>query len=249
MADVAWAILLPRASALAAGVLRLRADVRVREADENAIWIRGENLTEELDLELRKLPGARRHTVDAEDLYTEVDHRIPAGTLPAGGWLPLSAWLALAPQPAALAGGLPRRAALRVVRADAEHPASLLLTTIEAWAVYATTAPAVRLRPLRFAVCADGRTIVQGTPLPPVRGRRYYDRSGVALPCGFTFSPAVEPAALRERLGLSDGDLALFGEDGTYQHLAADGFTRATRAAARLSSPKSVRASLEGAQP
>src|SRR3954452_1496605 len=66
MTDTAWAVLLPRASALAAGALRLRGDVRVREADDNSfIWLRGEKLTDELDLELRKLPGARRHTLDA----------------------------------------------------------------------------------------------------------------------------------------------------------------------------------------
>jgi hypothetical protein len=240
MTDPAWAVLLPRASALAAGALRLRGDVRVREADDS-VWLRGDRLTEELDLELRKLPGARRHTVDADDRYTEVDHRIPAGSLPDDGWVPLSTWLAPAPQPAALAGELRRRATLRIVRADTEHPASVLLTTIDAWAAYAATAPSVRLRPLRFAVCADGRTVVHGTPLPPMPGRRYAERDGIALPAGFTFSPAVEPAALRDLLASQPGDLALFAEDGTYEHLASENFTRATRAAAR--------ATLEAVQP
>ena len=240
MTETAWAVLLPRASALAAGALRLRGDVRVREADDDSVWLRGDKLTEELDLELRKLPGARRHTVDADDRYTEVDHRIPAGTLPDGGWVALSAWLGPAPQPAALAGHLPRRATLRIVRAETEQPASVLLTTIHAWAAYATTAPAVRLRPLRFAVCADGRTVVHGTPLPPMPGRRYTERDGIALPAGFTFSPAVEPAALRDLLALQPGDLAVFAEDGTWEHLVAENFARATRAA--------TRASLEGMQ-
>ena len=234
MNQTAWAVLLPRTSVLAAGALRLRGDVRVREADD-ALWLRGDNLTDELDLELRRLPGALRHTVDTDDRYTETDHRIPAGTLPADGWVPLSSWLKPQPQPAALAGTLPRRAPLRVERSETEQPASLLLTTLAAWHTYATTAPAVRLCPLRFAACANGRTIIHGTPLPPVQGRRYAERDGVAVPCGFAIVPRLEPAVLRDVLALKPGDVVLFAEDGSYEQINAGSFARATRAAARAS--------------
>ena len=215
MNQTAWAVALPRESSLAAGALRLRGDVRVRDAGDGAVWLRGDALSEDLDLELRKLPGARRHTVDPEGHYTEVGHRVPAGTLPADGWVALSAWLAPAPQPAALAGELPPRAAPRLERCDVEQPASALLTTVAAWAAYAATAPAVRLRPLHFAVCDDGRAIVRGSPLPPMPGRRYHEADGVAVPCGFALAPALEPAVLRDVLGLSPGDLALFSDDGS----------------------------------
>jgi hypothetical protein len=232
---VAWAVLLPRASALAAGALRLRGDVRVREEEEELLWLRGEDLGEELDLELRKLPGARRHTVDGDGRFTEVGHRIPAGTLPSNGWKPLSTWLSPGPQPAALAGDVPQRVVLRVERTGVERPASVLLTSVEAWAAYARRAPAARLRPLTFAACADGRTIVRGAPLPPVPGRRYAEREGVAVPCGYAWSPPVEPAVVRQVLRLAAGDLALFAGDGTHERVDAAHFARATRAAARAS--------------
>jgi hypothetical protein len=199
------------------------------------LWLRGEELGDELDLELRKVAGARRHTVDGEGRFTEVGHRIPAGTLPNDGWSLLSAWLAPGPQPAALAGDVPQRVVLRVERAGVERPASVLMTDAEAWAAYAGRAPAARLRPLTFAACADGRVVVRGAPLPPVPGRRYAEREGVAVPCGYAWSPPVEPAVVRQVLRLGAGDLALFAEDGTYERVDAAHFTRATRAAARAS--------------
>src|SRR5207248_2131641 len=113
------------------------------------------------------------------------------------------------------------------------RPASVLVTALADWVAYATTVPAIRLRPLRFAAAADGRALVRGTPLPPIQGRRYTEAAGLAVPAGFDWSPPVEPAVLRKLLGLGDGDLALFDEDATYERIDASQFARATRSAAR----------------
>jgi len=210
----------------------LRGDVRACEAGD-ALWLRGDDLSEELDLDLRKLPGARRYTVNADESVTAVGRQLPADDLPRGPWSALSDWLAPKPQPAALAGQVEARLSLRVERAGTEQPATVLLTTAAAFADYAAVAPAVRLRPLRFAAASDGRVILWGTPLPPMPGRRYADRDGVAVPCGLGWSPPLEPAVLRMLLGLAAGDLALFHEDGSYEHVGADAFARAGRPAAR----------------
>ena len=227
-----WAVQLPRGAARAAGALRLRADVLACEAGD-ALWLRGDDLSEEVDLELRKLPGARRYTVNADESVTPVGRQLPTGDLPGGPWSALSAWLAPRPQPAALAGRVEARLALRIERTGAEQPATVLLTTAAAFADYAGAAPAVRLRPLRFAAASEGRVVLWGTPLPPMPGRRYADHDGVAVPCGFGWSPPLQPPVLRALLGLAGGDLALFHEDGSYEHVGADAFARAGRAAAR----------------
>ena len=171
--------------------------------------------------------------INADDTVTPVGRRLPVDDLPRGPWSPLSAWLAPHPQPAALAGQVEARLMVRIERTMVEQPATLMLTTAPAFADYAAAAPAVRLRPLRFAAASDARVVVWGTPLPPVPGRRYADREGVAVPCGFAWSPPLEPAVLRALLGLAAGDLALFHEDGSYEHVTADAFARAGRAAAR----------------
>jgi hypothetical protein len=227
-----WAVQLPRSSARAAGALRLRPDVRVVEIGAT-LWLRGNNLDEALDVELRKLPGARRFTVNPDDTVTEIGRRLPADDLPTDPWLPLFEWLTPQPQPAALSGEVGDRVPLRLERTGAEHAATALLTTAGTFAAYASTAPAVRLRPLRFAAASDGRVVLWGSPLPPLPGRRFTDTDGVAVPCGFAWAPAVEPAMLCQLLQLGPGDLALFHEDASHERIDAASFARATRAAAR----------------
>lgn len=228
-----WAVRLPPGAAASAAALRLRPGISATE-DGDWVWLRGDDLDEELDLELRKLPGAVRHLIGDAGAVTEIGRRLPSGELPADAhWVPLSSWAAVKPQPAALSGALPDRATLRLERANAEQPATILLTTIQDFADYATAAPLVRLRALRVAASADGRAVLRGDPLPPLPGRRYAEFEGIAAPCGFAISPPLEPAVLRALLDLSPDDLALFHQDGTYERIDASSFARASRGTAR----------------
>jgi hypothetical protein len=228
----AWAVSIPADKALAAGALRLRPGVLVCATDDG-VWLRGERLTEELELELRKLPGAQRFSVGEGDVLTPEGARIPRGRLPDAGWQALSAWLVPAPQPPSFAGRTDGRVTPRLVRAEHEEPATVLVTTLNEWSVYASEAPLVRLRRLRFATAADGRTAVRGDLLPPVPGRRYVERDGVAVPCGLKLSPDVDPPTVRRLLRIEVDDLALFHDDGSWEWIAAADFVAATRAAAR----------------
>jgi hypothetical protein len=221
------------ASAGAAAALRLRTDVSAAE-DGDWLWLRGDDLDEALDLELRKLPGAIRHLVGPTDAVTEVGRRLPTGELPDDlRWAPLSSWAAVQPQPAALSGESPPRVPLRLRRVDHEEPATILVTTVQAFADYAIAVPLIRLRPLRVAAASDGRAVLRGDPLPPLPGRRYAERDGIAAPCGFAFVPPVEPTVIASLLDLSPDDLALFHEDGSYERIDATSFARASRGTAR----------------
>ncbi|HWE97184.1 MAG TPA: hypothetical protein VG269_24705 [Tepidisphaeraceae bacterium] len=229
-----WAVRLPLDKAPVAASLRTWPGVLACETD-SCLWLRGSHLTDELTLELRKLPGAERYTLLDDDSVTPIGARVPSGKLPDTGWQPLAAWIAPAPQPAALSGKLDRRAAMRLVRVGGEERASVLVTNMTAWAEYARSAPQVRLGPLRFAVAADGRALVRGIPLPSIAGTRYVEAEGIAIPCGFRPSPPIDPSVLRTRLGISPTDLALFHEDGSWERLDSNDFVGATRSSARAS--------------
>ncbi|HEY2587416.1 MAG TPA: hypothetical protein VGI81_16850 [Tepidisphaeraceae bacterium] len=227
-----WAIRLHPSALLAAGAVRLRGGIEACEA-AGLVWLRGQELSDELAYELRKLAADGLLDVAADATLTRPATILPEGKLPEADWQPLDHLLAPAPQPAALGGELPGRVALRLERADQESPATLLLMTIESWTAYATGAPAVRLAPLMMASCADGRVVVRGTPLPPVRGTRFTLNEGIAIPCGLRVMPPIDAAVLKELLGLADGDIALFHPDGSYQRIDAASFARATRGGAR----------------
>jgi len=233
-ATTAWAARVPREAAAAAAALRLRDDVLVAEAGDH-VWFRGPALSAALELELRKIPGAERFDLGDDGSLTPHGARVPTASLPELPWQRPDAFFRVTPQPAALPGKVSTRATLRVVREPAarEREATVLVTSHSTWAQYASTAPQVRLRALRFAASADGRVLVRGTPLPPLAGRRYVEQDGVALPAGYAFSPAIDAASVRALLGTDAPSLVLFHEDGTYERIDATEFVAASRSAAR----------------
>jgi hypothetical protein len=152
-----------------------------------------------------------------------------------GPWEPLARWLGVA-IPSPCAAGRPGQAvAIQLHRCfDFQEP-SILLTTMEPWATCADDCPQVRLDRWRFAVAADGRVLVQGLPLPSLPGQRLVEREGIAVPAGWSWSPPVEPAVVRELFRLDSGSLAIWHVDGSWERIASGDFVRATRAAIRAS--------------
>jgi hypothetical protein len=115
---------------------------------------------------------------------------------------------------------------------EPEEP-SLLITRWQHWHEYALTAPQVRLERLAMALADDGRVLLLGTPLPPLPGEQWVVRAGVAAPAGWIWSPAVDPAVIRELLELPPHDLALLHTGGNWELVAAGNLVRVTRSAAR----------------
>src|SRR5262249_44674594 len=107
--------------------------------------------------------------------------------------------------------------------------ANVLVIPLYRWLTYGTGAPQMRLDRRGFAVSSDERVIVHGSPLPPLQGERFYEGAGVALPCGWGWSPAIEPELLQRAWKLGPRDLALVRPDGTWEHIRGEQFVRATR--------------------
>jgi hypothetical protein len=162
--------------------------------------------------------------------------------LPAGPWTPLADWLDFELPAAAWPGELPERIALTLIRCSGNEEAAeatLLLTSLSAWATYGRTAPRVRLDRWTFAVDGRSRVLVRGTPLPPLPGQRFVVSAGIAVPAGWRLEPDVDAqtvwdALRREKPGLSDGDLAVCFPDNAWEHVPGDSFVKADRSAIRL---------------
>jgi hypothetical protein len=229
-----WAVRLPKDQTGALGRLRTTPGIELHEA-KNEVWLRGLTRTESLDRELMLLPGASRFTVLPDGQLLAWGQRVPLGYLPEGTWHPLSNWLVFEIPPAAFAARSFHRVTLRIEPSHEETPATVLVTTLNAWRQYCVTAAEVRLRPLMFAVAEDGRVMVRGAPLPSAPGERYVETRGIAVPCGFSIVPRLDAELIAQLLELSAGDLALFDRGGGYERISAGEFVRASRSAARLS--------------
>lgn len=227
-----WVAHLNAAESSAVADLRLIAGLEIAETG-GVVWLRGAALTDSLRLSLRKVPGLCRFDLLAGGRLLAEGARVPLGRLPELRWQPLRQWLPVRLSTAPGLPAMPPGVRLRLVRSAEERAASGLLADLPAWLAFATEAPEMRLRPLRFAAARDGRVWIEGSPLPAISGRRFYVKDGVAISCGFTWTPALSVAALRRWLGLAEGDVALAVEEGDWEIIRAEQFVPATRSAVR----------------
>ena len=215
------------------GRLRRRSGVEVCQ-HQDAIWVRVREISDELEVELRKLPGTR-FSVLPDGQLVRFGKLVPSGHLPDDRWVRLARWMTVQADPPALSGEVSDGIGLRIVRGGQSGESNVIVTSLERWQKYAVGAPQVRLDRWAFAINGEGKIVVRGEPLPPVQGGRFVERSGVAVEAGWTWSPRIAPDVLSEALGLASGDVALLYEDGTWDHVQAADFVRATRSAVRLS--------------
>ncbi|MBS0261025.1 MAG: hypothetical protein JSS02_03640 [Planctomycetes bacterium] len=231
-----WAVCVPRDAARAVAGLRLERGIEVLELPD-ALWLRGDSLDEALSRRLWCLPGGRRFEVGGRGELRPLNSRLPQGQLPSGTWIAIGDWAQVELPPAAFAGISSERAALTLVRQPGEHDANVLLLPWSVWAAYGLSAAKVRLDRLRFVLSDAGTVVVHGEPLPPLPGERFYEQAGIALPCGWGWSPAIEPELLAKAWRLKSQDLALVATDGSWQKIPAANFVRAARSAIRETTP------------
>ena len=236
-----WVARLGRdAAGAVAATLRLRADVKGCFID-GELWLRGDSLDDALDAAIARLAPITRFTLTQDDELIRIGNLLPERKLPPARWQALSTLLNVDRPAAALPANLPPRVGLSVIRSsDAEHAASMLLVMLQSWSQYAESASAARLGRLAFAATRD-RALIAGTPLPPLDGVRLWEHGeGIVVPCGFALSPAIDAATLRRALELVEGDVALFGEDGSWELIPAGAFVPARRSAVRLAAARST---------
>lgn len=241
-----WAIRVCRADAPSvAASLRLRPNLRAALDPHRGVggdplagdlWLRGDAMDEALDRVIRQLAPAARFSISTAGQGEELiphGHLLPVARLPDRlQWQPLDELFAIERPAAALPGHPPSPVKIAIIRCDTERPAAMLRTSLVTWATYAERAPGIRLRALRFAASA-GEVLITGQPLPPLPGERLWTSDGIVVPCGWTWSPPVDAATLRRALSLREHDVALFGDDGSWQYVPAEAFVAARRSAVR----------------
>ena len=120
---------------------------------------------------------------------------------------------------------------LAVVPGGEMREPSLLEASLDGLAAYAQAAPQWRLERWAFVATDDGRVLVRGLPLPPLSGNRFVESDGVCVTAGCAWSPAVEPAIVRQLLQLEEGEIAIFWEVGSFDRIAAGDWVRVSRSA------------------
>jgi hypothetical protein len=227
-----WAIVLPLTSARALAALRNVAGLEVCVVDQ-LIWLQGDSLDAAMRKLLLGLPALDRYLIHDDEQLTPWNKLTPQARLPAGPWMKLAEWATLSLPPRGWPGERPVAVQLQLVRSGRERAAGALLCDWRVWADYATAAPQVRLEGLAFVANSARQTIIRGATLPPIPAHPLTDNAGILVPAGWSWSPAIDAAAVRQMFSLNDGETALWLAGESWQRIAADAWVAATRSAVR----------------
>lgn len=227
-----WVIQLAGTDAASLAGLRLSPGLEVAE-QAACLWLRSRNTEEALMRAVVCVPALARFEWLANGALRPVTSRIPSAAMPALEWQPLARWLSVTARATAWPAAMPRPVPMKLVRSTVEAEPGLLLTEWTAWTHFVHTAAEVRLRPLRFAVDAGRRVLVQGRPLPPLPGQRFVSHGPVAVPAGFTWEPFVSREVLAKAWRVAPDALILWQVDNTLSRLHLEQLLPVTRSALR----------------
>lgn len=211
---------------------RTRAGWEICQAGES-LWLRCPDQSSARE-KTAALPCTGRFRADAAGRLIPWSGTLPVGRMPEGPWEALAVWLTVAPPAAVLPGRSQARVEVKLERSTLEQTPAALLVNLDDLLAWAETASRLRLGKLKFAVSAtDGRTLVTGTPLPPVPGVACYFHGRLTLPCGWDFAPPLWPAWVEQSLALPQGALALLDPAGRVEILEQESFTALSLSALR----------------
>ena len=174
-------------------------------------WLRGAGLDAELHRLLAPIADGPVFELASDGRLTPFGAAVPIERLPEADWKPLSDILTpILPLSQMTAVQVPRLR-LTLERTTSEQDATLLVTEWTSFSNWALTAPEVRLRSCRFAVCRESlaefgsssgprhqvggprhRVAIMGQLLPPLVGARFWLTGSIAIPLGFHWVPRVD---------------------------------------------------------
>lgn len=172
--------------------------------DGTMLWLRGEGLDEARQRLLAPIADGPVYRLEDDGRLTPCGNAVPTGRLPDLQWQPLNPVLPLAKMAVVR---LPRTA-LVLERSSNERQDVILVTDWTSFQGWALSAPEIRLQACRFAVeettrierdsnlTNSVRVVIQGDPLPPLSGERYWLAGCVGVPLGYRWSPAVDVLTL-----------------------------------------------------
>ena len=232
-----FVVVLDESDAAALGPLRAQPGLQAARLDAS-IWLLGRiDDGGPLPVAVRRLPARQQYWLREKDLLFLPDALTPERRLPTLDWKPLAAFLPVSLPVSALPAVLTESIRIRLRPSGRAEKSAALLAAWTDWAAYAHTAPATRLRPLRFAANTRQQALVLGEPLPPLRGREYWLQGKLLLPCGFDFEYPVLAELVEAKFLSGPTAYLLFDEHGSWEELMSGDLLPAQRSAIRLTQP------------
>jgi hypothetical protein len=247
MSAIQWVIRVERGFAEQLILLKNRSGVQVCDAAGSSyVWAKGTvdagDAFAKLDTVLRSITSAIRYRDHGDGDLVRFEERLVSAQLPQESWQALGDWISIELPGTTLVGRTSGVAQVRFQRGPSpitghDLEPSLLRCSLAQFESWAATAPQVRLECLTFACNADQEVLVRGYPLPSmraIRARRWVEYENLAVPIGWSWSPAVSVRTLIELFQASDNEIILVEENNRWRRLDRQVFVKASRIAVRM---------------
>jgi len=198
------------------------------------IWIK--------DLDNEHINGIEVKSLPFKDIYYEKDgklyrqhSRLPERNVPALLWSSIDRVLAVSrPSYNSNYFGMDETINMQLVPTDELEEAAAMITTCDLFSEYIGSAPAIRMRDLRWTLLNASKVLVLGKPILPLDGDVYWNCCGMLLPAGFRFDLHVLSKELATKMESEHDALIVWNKNNTYFTVERSALCSLTRASVRL---------------
>jgi hypothetical protein len=218
--SVAYFLLLPLEHKDYLGAVRHWENLKVG-VEEGVIWVKDLTTVQIDSVEIKSIPHKTLYYTSGPSLYKQ-GSLLPDRAIPSLLWTPVARGLPIELPPYNHNYfGVNERIAVRLVSTDQEQEAYAMLASMEALQAYVQSAPAIRLKHIRWVI-ANEKSLLLGTPLLPIQGDVYWRLNDFLLPAGCQFEFPLLAETIQALLNPKGDHWIVWQTDGRYWKLAKE---------------------------
>lgn len=180
------------------------------------IWIKNWDEIQINALEVKCLVHKEIYYENEGKLYLQ-GSLLPSGNIPALLWTPILRGVPLElPDANHNFFGISEQLNMRLVATESEREAVGMIVKRDILGDFIETAPAIRLKNLKWALLDSDKAFVLGTPLLPIQGEAFWQNDNFLLPLGYRFDLFALSNILNNRLNPTKSNWLLWQLDNTY---------------------------------
>lgn len=216
--------------------------------DGDSFWLKFDSQIEACQIAAQRVPGEHFYVYGSSWLV-RLGETIASRPVPALNWISINSAIELRLPAAIYAGRMQAVAPVtwRLERSSNERPASAALFSAQDLAQWASIAPAVRLKPLRFSFVSHASQpsdpdplersffFVVGTPLPTIPCQFFCRYERVFIPAGFEWVPKLNTTMVQKSFGLTGNQWLIWLDSTEWTIIGDEMLVPMTRADVRTS--------------
>lgn len=205
-----------------------------------AIWVRNIDFAQLNSLEIKSMPH-KKLFYERDGKLFPVNRHLPDRNVPSLLWTPIERAV-----PVNLPSfnhnffGINERISIQLILSQVERQAVAMIVGLSVLQHYVESAPAVRLKPMSWAVLNNDKAFLVGTPLLPINGPVFWNRGDALIPAGYDFEFYALSELITRQLSPENDSWVVWNTDATYFLVGKDDLQPLSRGSLRASIPHFV---------